>query len=311
MLRDASHQQVIEKFSFIYSLTLSGSVDSTQQQLTEEFTVERTAKFKPEDSIEPKSSSLVFAPAIASAIETEEQRTHSQNNSAEIVQFLPENSHNSPPQAKSNYLGKFLFIFSCGYLVFVCWWLFGDRSGQLLAMLTGKQQIFLSKSDAEFIDYAEKSLAAIERKQASQTKNDDSTAESQVVYVPVYTSTPKTPPLPQPITPAPAPPPPPSVVKIPAPPPLPAPTPIAEATPPETTAVATSVSKPTPQYTLIGILELGDQSAALFKVKGATKRIWLGEEIDRSGWILESVANQTAKISYQGKIRSLSVGETF
>ena len=149
MLRDASHQQVIEKFSFIYSLTLSGSVDSTEQQLTEELTVDRyqfvepTDKFKPEDSIESKSSSLVVAPGIASAMETEGQKNNLGDNSAEIVKFLPDNANNPPHQPKKNYLGKIFLVFSCSYLIFVCWWLFGDRSGQLLAMLTGKQQIFL------------------------------------------------------------------------------------------------------------------------------------------------------------------------
>jgi hypothetical protein len=62
---------------------------------------------------------------------------------------------------------------------------------------------------------------------------------------------------------------------------------------------------------LSGILELGQQSAALFEINGTTKRIWLGEQIDNTGWILESVSNREAKVSYQGKTRSVSVGEKF
>lgn len=54
----------------------------------------------------------------------------------------------------------------------------------------------------------------------------------------------------------------------------------------------------------------GDRSAALIKVQGQTRRVWAGEEIN-DGWILESIANQQANISYQGEVRSISVGETF
>ena len=348
MLRDASHQQVIEKFSFIYTLTLSGSVNSSQQQLTEELTVNRqkfsgrapslaatSAKLKQEDIIAPNSSSLVSSPAIASSINGQGDRTDSTSNFSEIVKFSAANPENHLPQSQPNYLGKILFALSCGYLMFVLWWLFGNKSGQWFAMLTGKRQISISQSDAEFIDYVERSLSAIDRKiQASKTRENDSKSESQVVYVPVYTPTTPTPAppqlpasnptislpnnsattIPKPINASPTPPPTPSsVAKIPAPPPLPAPTPMPKSSSPKSEApvVATTISKPAIKHTLIGILELEDKSAALFKVNGMTKRIWLGEEINGSGWILESVDNQKAKISHQGTIRSLNVGETF
>ena len=59
-------------------------------------------------------------------------------------------------------------------------------------------------------------------------------------------------------------------------------------------------------------MELGEnKSAALVQVKGQTKRVWLGERINNDGWILESVGNETANITYQGQIRSISVGEVF
>ncbi|MEN9870331.1 MAG: hypothetical protein RLZZ171_1319, partial [Cyanobacteriota bacterium] len=100
---------------------------------------------------------------------------------------------------------------------------------------------------------------------------------------------------------------------IPAPPPLPAPTPITDhadnSAPSNQVAIA---PKPNINHTLMGVLELGgDRSAALVKVQGQTRRVWLGEEINNDGWILESIANQQANISYQGEVRSISVGETF
>ncbi len=334
MLRDASHQQVIEKFSFIYTLTLSGAVDSSSatssepwSEIAEELTVDRyqfiersphlvqKAATKQQNNTNSQSSSLVTATDIASVINHQKDKPDSEANFSEIVKFSPSTLKSDRPQAKANYLGKILFIFACGYLTFVLWWLFDSQSGRLLALLTGKKQIFISQSDAEFIDYAERSLAAIDRKlQASKTQENDDPSESQVVYVPVYSPAPPTPKAPQlpDISPTPAPPPLPDVAKIPTPPPLLEPTPLPQASPPaETSVVATSVSKPAIKHTLIGILELGDKSAALFNINGMTKRIWLGEEINNSGWILESVDQQRAKINYQGKIRSLSVGETF
>ena len=336
MLRDASHQQVIEKFSFIYTLTLSGAVDSTQQTVTEELSIDRyqflerspsltntPAKLKQKDKIAPNSSSLVTSSAIASALNSQGDQTNSTSNLSDIIKFSAADAGNNLPQNKPHYLGKILFALSCGYLIFVLAWLFGNQSGKIFAMVRGKQQISISKSDAEFIDYIERSLSTIDRKaQTSKTRENNAKSESQVVYVPVYTPANPTPAPPQlsastiskPVNSSPIPPPPPpSVANIPAPPPLTAPKSMPQAPSPQSAepVIATTVTKPAIKHTLIGILELGDKSAALFKVKGTTKRIWLGEEIDDSGWILESIDNQTVKISYQGEMRSLSVGETF
>jgi hypothetical protein len=319
MVRDASHQQAIEKFSFIYTLTLSSAVDSTSE--AEELNVDRsraigrslkveTSATKQQDRINDHSSSLVATAATASLISHREDITHSGANLAEIIAFSPSQPQSDRTTAKTNYLGKILLVLACGYSMFVLWWLFDSHSGRLLALLTGKKQVFISQSDAEFIDYAERSLAAIDRK-IQANKKEDTPSESQVVYVPVYSPTTPTPTAPQlpntSLTPPPLPLP--DIAKIPAPPPLPEPTPLPQSA--ETPVVGTSVSKPTIKHTLIGILELGDKSAALFEIDGTTKRVWLGEKIDGSDWILESVDHQQAKVSDGGNIRSLSVGETF
>ena len=69
----------------------------------------------------------------------------------------------------------------------------------------------------------------------------------------------------------------------------------------------------TPQviHTLVGILELGDRSAALFDMDGTTQRFFVGEPIGMSGWILVSVANQEAVIRRNGEVRSIYVGQKF
>lgn len=306
MLRDASHKQVIHKFSFIHSLDLSHGLNK-RESLTSE---QKANSQSPESA---KASAIVPAMASSTTIDTIWNQPSSSNyglNLAEIVKYSAPENLTSAEQESKNYLGKILFALATSYCLFVLWWLFGHQGNRLLTALTGRKQVILSKSDVEFIDYAERSLESIERKLAA-----DKTKEEKVVYVPVYTPNPTpTPSIPSvtnlPLNTlssntAPSPPPPSEPLKIPAPPPLPTPTPIKQT---QTVAVA----KPEIKSTLIGILELGEnKSAALVKVQGKTKRIWLGERINNDGWILESVDNQTANITYQGQIRSITVGEAF
>ena len=93
-----------------------------------------------------------------------------------------------------------------------------------------------------------------------------------------------------------------------APPPIVATAPvIAPTTAPSTTpniAVANN-------HTLIGILELGDRSAALIEVNGTPQRIQIGESIGASGWTLVSVKNQEAIVRRNGEVRSIYVGQQF
>jgi hypothetical protein len=86
-------------------------------------------------------------------------------------------------------------------------------------------------------------------------------------------------------------------------------------TPPASTApaVASAVPPlvPTTTHTLVGILELGDRSAALFEINGVTRRINLGEAIGSSGWSLVEVVNQEAVVRRNGEVRSVYVGQSF
>lgn len=79
---------------------------------------------------------------------------------------------------------------------------------------------------------------------------------------------------------------------------------------PSTTAVA-PLPVPSATHTLMGILELGDRSAALFEINGVTRRIHLGEAIGSSGWTLVEVANQEAIMRRNGEVRSVYVGQAF
>ncbi|MGD1807673.1 hypothetical protein ACP6PL_19860 [Dapis sp. BLCC M126] len=87
------------------------------------------------------------------------------------------------------------------------------------------------------------------------------------------------------------------------PPPPPAEIPVAE------TVVASQVQSPI--NTLVGILELGERSAALFEIDGVARRIYVGESIGGSGWTLVKVANQEAVVRRNGEVRSVFVGQQF
>ena len=79
---------------------------------------------------------------------------------------------------------------------------------------------------------------------------------------------------------------------------------------PQQSAPAAS-SAPTSAHTLVGILELGNRSAALFEVDGVARRIYVGESIGASGWTLAEIKNQEAVIRKGGDVRSVFVGQKF
>ena len=217
MDRDDSHLEVIQKFSFIESLSLS-----KEKSRADRVHNSRRASFSHSDS------SIVATAEPATAIDS--NRYSSETDAyrltlAELVRTASTEAASVPVgdnfTAKRNYLGKILFALSCSYCLFVLWWVFGHQGNRLLTVLSGGRQVVLSKSDVQFIDYMERSLAKIDRQRAEVEQ------DNEVVYVPVYTPTPapsqpQIPPVssPQAITP--------EAIKIPAPPPLPAPTPITD-----------------------------------------------------------------------------------
>ncbi|ARV58697.1 hypothetical protein BZZ01_08635 [Nostocales cyanobacterium HT-58-2] len=83
---------------------------------------------------------------------------------------------------------------------------------------------------------------------------------------------------------------------------------------PEKHEVASGVTTPeitSASHTLEGLLELGNKSAALFKINGVTRRIEVGEAIGSSGWTLVEVTNGEALIRRNGEVRSIYTGQTF
>ena len=357
MSQDKHQQQVIEKFSFIYTLTRSHSINKTTKKLEEKVSVDIN---EVSDSDNTKQGNEIIHSSSSSESVTLSSilgfpNIADTNGSGLCVLESPSSDYSldfeelelSAPENQSNpfiirHLGKIVFTLSFGYLIFVAWWLAGHSYyGQIFPfsvlrqLINGSEQQ-ISADDLEFIDYMERSLANIERQEEAELSNSDTQQEdSQVVYVPVYNVTNPTanyptlspsiynlpplsdinnPPLPL----------------IPPPPPVEIPTPTfsppsasintttktelspsSSSSSQDTKITSNSVTSPVKNYTLIGIFELGERSAALFKADGVTKRIWVGDKVDNTGWILDSVTNQQAKITRQGEIRSLSVGEKF
>ena len=229
---------------------------------------------------------------------------------------------NNSPNKKIN-RDKLLLFASVGYLIFVLWWLFAYSTGKNIIPFLASNKNSIPQADVEFIDYIQRSLETIDRQVIAQEKASTSEEDPTVVYVPVYTQAAanpiagySSPPLPQAI---PLPPPAPSEftaiqppAKIPLPPPPSESTnlKIAETPQPENNKVATAITTPKINSTLVGLIELGEASAALFKIDGVTQRIWLGENIENTDWILESVTKEKATMTNQGRSRILSIGES-
>ncbi|MBD1879408.1 hypothetical protein [Coleofasciculus sp. FACHB-T130] len=96
--------------------------------------------------------------------------------------------------------------------------------------------------------------------------------------------------------------------------PIPALPPLAPPAPPAPPAAVPAPNPdpaPTATHTLVGVLELGDRSAALFDFGGVANRIRVGENIGSSGWTLVSISNQEAVIRRNGEVRSVYVGQKF
>lgn len=139
-------------------------------------------------------------------------------------------------------------------------------------------------------------LALAEQKEEPQSPKPSETVVERI-YIPMYQP-------PQVVTV------PPSVAVLPSP-AAPAPTAptAAPSTAPAPTAAVPNIA-PT-NYRLIGILELGDRSAALFEVNDTPQRVQVGAAIGDSGWTLVSVSNQEAIVRRNGEVRSVYVGQQF
>ncbi|ELS33584.1 MULTISPECIES: hypothetical protein [Pseudanabaena] len=70
-------------------------------------------------------------------------------------------------------------------------------------------------------------------------------------------------------------------------------------------------SAPTPSYTLIGVLDLGDRSTAMFDMNGSVQSIGLGKAISNTGWYVSRVSQQEITIKRGKESKTIFVGQKF
>ncbi len=75
-------------------------------------------------------------------------------------------------------------------------------------------------------------------------------------------------------------------------------------------AAAPAESAAAAVHTLVGIIQVGERSVALFEINGASRRINIGESIGSSGWTLGEIKNKEAVIRRNGEVRSIYVGQS-
>lgn len=64
-------------------------------------------------------------------------------------------------------------------------------------------------------------------------------------------------------------------------------------------------------HELVGVLELGDRSAALFEINGSSQRVYIGETVGASGWSIVSISNEEVVVRRNGEVRSIYIGQEF
>jgi hypothetical protein len=205
-------------------------------------------------------------------------------------------------------LDKIIFVVACAYLGSVVAWLIVQKNAPVSQITT------ISPEDQKFIAYLQSSLQIIDRQ--SKTPNPNPSSSPSInpapaasvpaaanlpvksprvverIYVPVY---PQNPPNNPPITPQ-------TTAISPLPPPV-----SPEVNPSQVARVIPTNDKV--KNTLVGVMDLGDQSSALFDNKGITTRISTGEFIN--GWTLIEVRNQQVILSRNGKTKVVEVGQSF
>ncbi|MEL6940115.1 MAG: hypothetical protein AAFO84_13070 [Cyanobacteria bacterium J06598_1] len=80
-----------------------------------------------------------------------------------------------------------------------------------------------------------------------------------------------------------------------------------------TNGAVTAITNSTPdaEQVLVGVLNLGSRSAALFDVDGNSQRAYVGDRIGTSAWSLVSVNGQDVVIRRDGEVRSVYIGQRF
>ncbi len=92
---------------------------------------------------------------------------------------------------------------------------------------------------------------------------------------------------------------------------LPTPPSVPVAVAPTNAAAPITDVTPASEHALVGILNLGSRSAALFNIDGSSQRAYVGDRIGVSDWSLVSVNGQDVVVRRDGEVRSIYIGQRF
>ncbi|MDX2255844.1 MAG: hypothetical protein NW214_10035 [Pseudanabaenaceae cyanobacterium bins.39] len=82
-------------------------------------------------------------------------------------------------------------------------------------------------------------------------------------------------------------------------------------TPSSNVSAPVVVTAPAQSYTLIGVLDLGDRSTAMFDINGSVQSVGLNKAVGSSGWILSRVSQQEIVLKKGKATKNVFVGQKF
>jgi hypothetical protein len=244
----------------------------------------------------------------------------------ELQRELHQELQDEPAQKTSRLLDRVVAIAACTSVIFAASiWIARYGLADIIQQRTAVLPPSTSQPDPEAAQFAEEvkqSFIAISNKEKEKAaiatnapqpnlstlplaNNPQLASAFQPIYVPVYQ--PPTPANPVGLMPAPA-----NTASPTNPAPLApvttAPVPNnAPVSPPPAPAAVASV----PSTTLVGILDIGDRSSAMFEMNGSVQSVLVGDRVAGNGWILNRITQQEAILKRGNETKTLYVGQKF
>lgn len=243
---------------------------------------------------------------------------------------FPRELQTEPQQIPSRLFDRLVAIAACTSVIFAASiWIFRYGLADIVQPRTAELPPTISQPDPDTVQFAEEvkqSFIAISKKEKEKTLTASNPAQTpaiingqlpgtisnpqlasafQPIYVPVYQ--PPTPANPVGLMPGPANATPSSVNLVPA--------PVAQVpannnsnnAPVSQAAVVASA----PTTTLVGILDIGDRSSAMFEMNGSVQSVLVGERVAGNGWTLSRITQQEAILKRGNETKTLYVGQKF
>jgi hypothetical protein len=238
----------------------------------------------------------------------------------ELQRELHQELQGEPAQKTSRLLDRVVAIAACTSVIFAASiWIARYGLADIIQQRTAVLPPSTSQPDPEAAQFAEEvkqSFIAISNKEKEKAaiatnapqpnlstlplaNNPQLASAFQPIYVPVYQ--PPTPANPVGLMPANA-----------ASPTNPAPlAPVTTAPVPNNAPVSQPAVASVPTTTLVGILDIGDRSSAMFEMNGSVQSVLVGDRVAGNGWVLNRITQQEAILKRGNETKTLYVGQKF